>query len=754
MANEIQIVVTSDDRSDPGLNSAKAKSKATADSVVADQKRIGDASDKTASQVTGDFKQEGAAGGDFEKLIGEATKGAETSLDGLGAKSDETSAKVKSGLGESGKAASDFDRLLKSSLQDDETALQTAAKAVDDMKQKVIDLKREFGTSGNVSVLGDLKSAQSDLKALEGLLDSMVVKAKDEGTKIGDDFKNGITDGVQEAGVEMPGLISPESALIAAGLAGPVAVLLGAAIADAITTGVGFGLVGAAAYIQKDNPAITSAFSGLKDEAVSVFTDASDVMVKPFADGLSKIGDEVEQESGKFKAAFAAAAPAVGPLVGDLDNLLTAIMPGVIADAKVFANVLSDPSVQRNVALMEATFGELFTDIGNNQRTVSDFFTFLLATVTIVEGALDALVKTAGVADDAMHFLFTLATGVGGGAKQVGELGIKSDTASTSVTKLGTAVQATGGEVGYTTTQLSAMSTQLNATTVNANTLGGQLVDKLLGSLMNSQLAVLHFDESLTTLTTTLKSNKDALNIHTTAGQADREAVLAAVEANIKMYDSQIAAGASTAQAAAAYDKNTAALEKTLQQAGLTKAQIDGLIGSYKNVPDTVNTDILLGNLTDAINDLDRMLALINNITDPKSVDITINELVKQSNVAALKTATSTKSGGAGQSHDLPTPAPAKSTSTGGTQKAYAHGGILGSGPNIVGEDGWELIDSPGATVRSHADSVSSAQSGGGGFVELRLPPLTNTVLDQLFLVPIRKLVRTLGPEAVLGIKI
>jgi hypothetical protein len=85
-----------------------------------------------------------------------------------------------------------------------------------------------------------------------------------------------------------------------------------------------------------------------------------------------------------------------------------------------------------------------------------------------------------------------------------------------------------------------------------------------------------------------------ALKKAQTGQQDNKDAILAVVQANLQEYDSQIAVGVAASDAAAKYDENTKALEDQLHAAGYTAAQIDALIGKYRNVPDKVDTSIAI----------------------------------------------------------------------------------------------------------------------------------------------------------------
>jgi hypothetical protein len=252
-----------------------------------------------------------------------------------------------------------------------------------------------------------------------------------------------------------------------------------------------------------------------------------------------------------------------------------------------------------------------------------------------------------------------------------------------AATKAGGASAAAASDAAI---QYGALSQQLNQTSETADTLAGKMSDKLFNGLLAADHAALNLAESQTRLTETLDKNKNAFDINTAAGQANREAILAKIEANIREYDSMIASGYSAKQAADAYDSNTAALERQLHKMKFTDDQIRQLIGSYKSVPDRVNTEILTKGLTDALNNLGSLLARLNGL-DGSVFGYTIKSVTVYSS--------DWQDYRSGERH--------------------ASGGIASGGPTWLGEMGPELVDLPnGSRVYPASNSQAMlAQSQG-----------------------------------------
>jgi hypothetical protein len=178
------------------------------------------------------------------------------------------------------------------------------------------------------------------------------------------------------------------------------------------------------------------------------------------------------------------------------------------------------------------------------------------------------------------------------------------------------------GAVESVAGEFDRLGSSISKTAETADTLAGAMAGKIFSNLMSVDQASLGWNESLLAVQESLKKNHKALDIHTEKGIANRRAVLASVQANIDIYKTSIAAGTGATEAAAAYDVNTKALEAQLHKAHFTQAEIDGLIGKYRNVPDEVNTSIIMKGLSEAIAGLDETLRRINGLPTGKTITL------------------------------------------------------------------------------------------------------------------------------------
>jgi hypothetical protein len=284
--------------------------------------------------------------------------------------------------------------------------------------------------------------------------------------------------------------------------------------------------------------------------------------------------------------------------------------------------VFSDPQMLDSIRSFGTYLGQFFETLANNGPLITDTFRAVLAAADEVLVVLNGLIDAAAGIDHAWTAAGNTVDGaIQGWARAFG-------AGSTATQKMVTGMQffvgtAAAVSTALTDSQLKALAAsvdyaklaqQLSATAQTADTLAGALTDKVLNSLMSNDLAALHFKESLHRVSDAFKQNGRDISIYTVKGEANRESVLASVQANIDQYNAMIASGDSAVAAAGKYDTNTAALEAQLRKAHLTKDQIAALIGQYEKVPSKVNTIIAMQGLTDAINHLNETIRLVNHL--------------------------------------------------------------------------------------------------------------------------------------------
>lgn len=516
-------------------------------------------------------------------------------------------------------------------------------KSMDLMTQRIqlarIEVKRlgeEFNRTGDVDIFAKLRQSQIDLRVLEDLRKKVAGALEQGAVEGGKNMSAGLQGGLSTPGVG-PVIVA---AIVGAVLA--AAAPAGAALNAALIAGVGLGGIAAGIAGQINNPLVREAFAGLANRVGPAFHDATSSFAEPLVDAAKIFAGTFDAIMPSLKADFGELALLVRPLAAGLQGfMINFVNGGGFSKAiEVAGPILME--LARLLPSVGRALSDMFSSMSGGVEGAKEGLRFLILLLDgvlrlvgwIVEGlskVFDFIAnlarKFAGVAASITSWI----PGLRGITKDVHDFwsGVTggADDAASAATKFGSVI----AKINPT---LDELASKLSQVAMTQDLLAGKMVDKLVGGLLAADHATLGWEESLTHVSEAITTNGKTIDIHTAKGQANREAVLSSVEANLRMYDSQIASGVSAVDAAAAYDQNTAALQKQLEKAGLTKDQIDGLIGKYRGVPKKVDTDIAVKGLTEAINDLDDIIRRLNGLGG-RVTTLTVEEVHRTTYVAS-----------------------------------------------------------------------------------------------------------------------
>jgi hypothetical protein len=525
---------------------------------------------------------------------------------------------------------------------DKSTAMTVLDTRIKNTRAEVKKLSEEFVKTGDLDVFKRLNKSSGDLSILTDLR-----------KKLSNSVETGLKDGVKSAGPEaantfaqlfqgglIKALSNPYVAGAAAALAVGLGAFIGAAIGGAIIAAgavgvVGAGVAGAAMQSQQVVAAWNEAINSIQAKWMS----ASKSFIDPLVTGahtFSQIFGSVHLD-----AMFAKASTFVGPLVEGASWFARNVIDGVDALVQKGGPVIE--VLRQELPELGSALSDALSDIAGGNKGAADGLRDTLNLVEMVIRDVGVVVRTT---EDIYHAFTTARDGVGDFfhvldehvpvvfalADKVSNFWPNANTEK-HITKLHEADEATRqltsstGGLGMVALKsgedFKTLSAQIGQTAQTAETLAAAMVNKIFSATMGLDQAVLGVAESLTRLTDSVEKNGRSIKINTKEGQANREAILASVSANMQLYQAQISAGVSAEDAAAAYDTNYAALVKTARQAGLSQQAIDGLIGKYKGIPKNVNTAIAMQGLTDAINSLADLIRLINHIPLSKTIVVT-----------------------------------------------------------------------------------------------------------------------------------
>jgi ribosome-associated translation inhibitor RaiA len=478
--------------------------------------------------------------------------------------------------------------------------------------EKLVGLKAalaELGGAKGSRLRFDTDSAAKDLASLGKIFEEVGV----EGAKV---LAKSIEEGGDEAfrtmAASLQGALSSPvigpivTVALVAGVVAAAPVILattaGALLAGVAAAGIGVGIAG-----QIHDPRVMKAISDTKDSLATGLTDATAAFAPVLIDVAHKAQSAFAGLEPGLKSTFDHLAPVADKLLSNLVVMGQKAAPGFEKAMNAGGHVLD--RIGDDLPGLGASFSKMFDEISGGANGGADAVHDLIRLIGMLAVGIGGVLEVGGKAFSVVEDVFDTLTG------NFGDLDRKLASSAGGTDELDKELAELGDHAAKAGDDMETLSNKISSTAVTSDTLAGQMSDKLFGALMGMDQATLGFAESQTKLSQSLDENGRHLDIHTEKGQANREAILAAIQANIQLYDQNIQSGMSATDAAAAFDTNTAALERQLTKAGMTKDEIDGLIGKYKKVPPGVDTDIALHGLTDAINDLDDMLARVNHLS-------------------------------------------------------------------------------------------------------------------------------------------
>jgi hypothetical protein len=329
-----------------------------------------------------------ANGGRAEEMLVEIGEAAKVAAD-----------KGTKGAKERSKAEEEAARILGKAQQDGLNGYQALGRAIDAEKAKLESLRRAYGngTSGNMSIFGDIKKSEKDLGDLMGLADTVGLKlGAPAGEKAAGNF-------IESFGSKLS-LISdnPYVAVAGAAIGAVLAVPLVAAVEGALGTGVGVGglAVGIAASIHSQ--AVQTALTGLKYDASAIFADVGRSFAGPVSAGVDDIDKMIKEVGPGLKSTFSAIAPDARILIDGVGGFIKGALPG-LEDG--FRN--AQPLVQelaRDLPILGHDVGVVFDDFTQGGQGSEDALHDLIVTVGDVAKTVGWLGKSAAETFSVMEF--------------------------------------------------------------------------------------------------------------------------------------------------------------------------------------------------------------------------------------------------------------------------------------------------------------------------------------------------------------
>jgi hypothetical protein len=475
-------------------------------------------------------------------------------------------------------------------------------------RQQVATLAREFARTGDVNLFGKLGDERGLLSRLNQ------VKAD---LSAGEKAATGLAASLSEALSSLTSF-GPE---VIAGIAGALAVAaptIGAGIAAAVSAAVGtVGIVGGITLAARD-PRVKAAGIDLGQRLLAGLTDAAQAFVPAVLDALDRLNHGFRAILPDLRGVFDAVAPLVPLLAEALVGLIRNVLPGIRKLAESLGPLFGalEGSLARFGQKL-ATMFRLFAAAGPGATRFLVQALDLAGTLAVAFGAVvlalskiyEWTIRIGAALGPLAGILGPLFDQIEQGSRGVSGSLIRMRTHLGDLT--GDAAKSLDGFAGAAARsvhQVVALQDSIR-----------RLVDEQLGLTT----AAIDFEAALDDLTESVRENGKSLDIHGEQGRANARALLDGVRAAEQLREATSGITVSADEANRVFAAQIEQLRKQAIAAGLSAAEVDKLIASYKKIPTSVHTTIE-AQTEGATNALQRYLGLINGIPTYKVTSVEI----------------------------------------------------------------------------------------------------------------------------------
>lgn len=387
----------------------------------------------------------------------------------------------------------------------------------------------------------------------------------------------------------------------------PVALSLGAALGAAIVAGItlaGLGVIGALAASQFEE--VRDAFERTISSVRTTVLNGSQYIARNFINALDLVARRVRELDPIIGTVLARAAKAVVPLTDALLGLVEEALPG-INDGLAGIDKFFVP-LQVGLRQIGAAIGDFFDTILNNPNAPDAFYDILVAVEDTIE---------------VVTFLVDVGLDLFGILKDISELQFIDLQTNDEILKIAENFAIAGDEVGYFGQAIEGTLLPTEAETQAIEELNAQiaLLTKLTVAQVSNQIA---FEQGLDDLSESLKKNHDTLNLTNQAGRDNAKVLLDLAQTILKTRDDTIQLTGDTNAANAAFAKQTSQVYALARQMGLSRAEVDKIIGSLLKIPAPKQSGITSASLTrleafnEALRDAIYLQSLINPNFNPR----------------------------------------------------------------------------------------------------------------------------------------
>lgn len=374
---------------------------------------------------------------------------------------------------------------------------------------------------------------------------------------------------------------------------------IGAAISGAITAGIGAAGIGAGIALAFQDARVKTAAKNAGEEIMKQFSQAADSFVQPTLRALDIIFLAIERFRPRLERIFSQIAPYVDDLAQGIGGFIDAIGPGL---EQAFSR--SGPFIEivaEYLPVVGDALGYLFSTISNSDGARAGLVAFFIVISDLIIHVADMLRFLSDRFADFIRGLDKLPDAIvpDGLQRDVDEMVAAMDAGKEPIWNFGD---------GLNRIKNNATGAKNAATDLTAS------LNQFFQASLNSTDAAIQFESSLDQVAASLKENGKNLDINTEKGRQNVQSVNNTIKAAIAARDAKIKETGSVSQANAVYNTHIERLRSTLRQAGLTKGQIEKLIGAYDDLPPEVSTEVNAPGLSSALSQAQRLnqeLALI-----------------------------------------------------------------------------------------------------------------------------------------------
>lgn len=235
--------------------------------------------------------------------------------------------------------------------------------------------------------------------------------------------------------------------------------------------------------------------------------------------------------------------------------------------------------------LSETANGESFNSVTEAMASLDDSLTSTMTTMDDAQKASrlwnDLLIKS-GLDTDQLAKLLPNAY------KKVGELNTAMDAGTGATSKLAGATDSLSASEKKAADEAKALQ---------------DAFDELFKRYLSNDQMALKLEQTIIDSNKELKDGTHTLSLNSEEGRKNRGAVLDRLDAINSMRDSEIQNGVEVGKADRRYKDQIDTLKKTMLHLGYTKADVEALIGKYRDIPKEVGTEIQQPGMSKALKD-------------------------------------------------------------------------------------------------------------------------------------------------------